>query len=288
MIDPNKEVVIRTLSSYEEFTECVALQQHVWGEDFADCVPASLLMVNQKIGGLTAGAYDTEGKLLGFVFGLTGVKDKQLVHWSHMLGVKEEVRDLGLGRRLKLYQREQLLDLGVKVIYWTFDPLVARNAHLNLNRLGVEITEYVPDMYGVDTGSKLHHALSMDRFIVAWRIADEHVEQTIRGQVQTDIHSFASAPVMNIHALEDGSFVPFHGELLTLPKVRVEIPFDIQTVKAESVETATQWRATTRRAFMWYLEKGYKVKAFYRDRESDRCFYGLVQNSLAQSAVTKV
>ncbi len=277
MIDPKIEVVIRTLSTYEEYTECVALQQHVWGENFADCVPSSLLMVNQKIGGLTAGAFDKDGKLLGFVFGLTGVKDKQLVHWSHMLGVREELRDLGLGRRLKLYQREQLIELGVEVIYWTFDPLVARNAHLNLNRLGAEITEYVPDMYGVDASSKLHQGLGLDRFIVEWHIAEEHVVQTISGQVQTDLHSFVTSPVINTRASEDGSPVPFHGELPTLSKLRIEIPADIQAVKAESIDIATQWRVTTRRVFVWYLEKSYKVKAFYRDLESNRCFYGLVQ-----------
>jgi chorismate synthase len=275
MVDSQKNVIIRPLSTYEEYNECVALQQHIWGDNFADCVPASLIMVNQKIGGLTAGAFDTDGKLLGFVFGLTGIKDKQLVHWSHMLGVREKVRDLGLGRRLKLYQREQLLERGVEVIYWTFDSLVARNAHLNLNRLGAEITEYVPDMYGVDASSKLHQGLGMDRFIVAWHIADEHVEQAIRGQVQTDVHSFANTPVVNTQALDEGSFAPFPGEFLTLPKIQVEIPSDIQTVKAESVEIAVQWRATTRLAFMWYLEKGYQVKAFYRDRKTGRCFYGL-------------
>lgn len=276
MLASPKNVTIRTLSTYEEFTECVALQQHVWGENFADCVPASLLMVNQKIGGLTAGAYDTDGKLLGFVFGLTGVKDRQLVHWSHMLGAREQVRDLGLGRRLKLYQRQQLLERGVEVIYWTYDPLVARNAHLNLNRLGVEIIQYIPDMYGVDTGSKLHHALGMDRFIVAWHIAAESVIQTISGKAQLNIESYDMTPVVNSQASEGGTtVVPFDAELLLLSKLRVEIPQDIQTVKVESVDIAAQWRATTRRAFMWYLEKGYKVKVFYRDRETGRCFYGL-------------
>ena len=276
MIHPDIEVVIRTLSTYDEFTECVALQQHVWGESFADCVPASLLMVNQKIGGLAAGAYDVDGNLLGFVFGLTGVKDRRLVHWSHMLGTREEVRDLGFGRRLKLYQRDKLLDRGVEVIYWTYDPLVARNAHLNLNRLGAEIIEYVPDMYGVGTGSKLHHALGMDRFIVTWQIAKESVIQIISGQAQVDIESYATTPVVNSQTSKDGTTViPLECELSMLPKIRVEIPQDIQIVKTESLEITAQWRATTRRAFMWYFERGYKVKVFYRDHQMDRCFYVL-------------
>jgi predicted GNAT superfamily acetyltransferase len=151
---------------------------------------------------------------------------------------------------------------------------VARNAHINLNRLGAEIIEYVPEMYGVDTGSKLHQALGMDRFIVAWHITNERVIQKISGQVPLDIQRYAMTPVVNSKTLENGTtVVPFDGELLMLPKIRVEIPQDIQTVKAESSKSAIHWRATTRRTFMWYLEKGYKVNAFYRDRETCRCFY---------------
>ena len=100
------------------------------------------------------------------MFGITGVQEGQLVHWSHMLAVERAYRDHGLGRRLKECQRELLRELGVDTIYWTFDPLVARNAHLNLNRLGTTVREYVPDMYG-DTGSPLH-TFGTDRFVVAW------------------------------------------------------------------------------------------------------------------------
>ena len=287
MIEPKIAVVIRTLKTYEEFNECVSLQQHTWGEDFADCVPASLLMVNQKVGGLTAGAFDAKGEMLGFVFGLTGIKDGRLVHWSHMLGVREEFRDLGLGKKLKLYQRNVLLERGVEMIYWTYDPLVARNAHLNLNRLGAEITEYVLDMYGTDTGSKLHQGIGMDRFIVAWHIGEKRVEKIISGHVCLDIQNFTRAPIVNTKIWENGCFVPFTGELVKLPNIRVEIPADIQAVKAESVEIARQWRENTRRVFTWYLEQGYEVKAFYRDSASGRCFYGLAQRAKAQIPIFK-
>ena len=108
---------------------------------------------------------------MGFVFGLTGIKDDQLVNWSHMLAVRKDVRGQNVGWKLKLYQRELLLEREVEIVYWTYDPLVAKNAHINLNKLGAKIQEYVPDMYGEDTGSDLHRGLGMDRFIVAWPMA---------------------------------------------------------------------------------------------------------------------
>src|SRR5690606_28979184 len=101
------------------------------------------------------------------VFGLTGLEHGRLVHWSHMLAVRPEWRDLGVGTRLKAYQREAVARLGVEVIYWSFDPLMARNAHLNLNRLGARVAEYVEDMYGA-TGSTLHAGLGTDRLVVVW------------------------------------------------------------------------------------------------------------------------
>jgi predicted GNAT superfamily acetyltransferase len=128
-----------------------------------------LLSVSQKVGGLVAGAFSDAGDLVGFVFGLTGLRGGRIVHWSHMLAVDPDYRDRGVGRRLKLYQRECLRAAGVDRMYWSFDPLVARNAHLNLNRLGVLVEDYVTDMYA-DTGSDLH-AFGTDRFVASWPVA---------------------------------------------------------------------------------------------------------------------
>ncbi|MGH9428441.1 MAG: GNAT family N-acetyltransferase, partial [Terriglobia bacterium] len=138
---------MRRLSSLEDYDACVRLQQETWGAGFTENVPATILKVSQRIGGVTAGAFDKSGAMAGFVFGLTGWKNGKPVHWSDMLAVKPELRNSGLGRILKLYQRELVIPLGIKEIYWTFDPLVAKNAHLNLNKLGAEVFEYVPDMY---------------------------------------------------------------------------------------------------------------------------------------------
>ena len=166
-------VTIRHLTGWGEYQAVLTLQQEVWGVDFADLVPASILKVSQRLGGVTAGAFAPDGRMLGFVFGITGTERGKLVHWSDMLGVRAEARDLGIGRRLKMFQRDALRPLGVSIVYWTYDPLVARNAYLNLEQFGTEVTEYVLDFYGARTSSTLHEGLGTDRFVVAWHIGDE-------------------------------------------------------------------------------------------------------------------
>src|ERR1043165_3579048 len=170
----SSSIEIRPLATHDELVACVALQRETWGEHFSDAVPVSILKVSQRIGGVAAGAFDDKGQLLGFVFGLTGVERGRIVHWSDMLAVRPEARNLGLGRRLKEYQRHVVRELGGVVIYWTFDPLIARNAHLNFNRLGVWLADYVEDMYGT-TDSVLHGGMPTDRLIVAWPTDDQEV-----------------------------------------------------------------------------------------------------------------
>ncbi|MDQ3998314.1 MAG: hypothetical protein M3303_15000, partial [Gemmatimonadota bacterium] len=99
-------VDIRPLRTTQELLACVELQRATWGDAFSDLVPASILKVSQRVGGVAAGAFDAEGGLLGFVFGLTGIERGRVVHWSDMLAVREDARDLGLGRMLKEYQRD--------------------------------------------------------------------------------------------------------------------------------------------------------------------------------------
>src|SRR3970040_1620502 len=163
-------ILIRPLSSAEELAQGVAIQRLTWGDEFTEVVPATILQICQKVGGVAAGAFDRNDQMLGFVFGLTGVHHGRLVHWSHMLAVTPEARGLGLGKRLKLYQREMLLQMGVVEVRWTFDPLVAQNANLNINALGTDMERYVPEMYGNNTGSDLHSGLGTDRLVALWMI----------------------------------------------------------------------------------------------------------------------
>jgi len=163
-------IVLRTLTTNAEYDEAVALQDEIWGAGFTDRVPASILRVAQKVGGVTAGAFDAQDRMLGFVFGLTGLRDGRPVHWSDMLAVREDARGKQLGEKLKTYQRDLVHAVGVETMFWTFDPLVARNAHFNLNRLGARIAEYIPNFYGSNTGSILHGALPTDRFVAEWQL----------------------------------------------------------------------------------------------------------------------
>jgi predicted GNAT superfamily acetyltransferase len=267
-------ITIRDLSTNDEYDACVRLQRETWGKDFDDVIPASLLKVSQKVGGVTAGAFDESGRMVGFVFGLTGMHDGVPAHWSHMLAVSNDVRGRGVGKALKLYQRSRLLEQGVRVAYWTFDPLVARNANLNLNGLGAEITEYVKDMY-LDTGSDLHRGLGMDRFIVVWHLDNERVRAVLAGTVRSHGERFAQAPVVNTR-VENGGIIPEDQDLPMAQAVRVEIPAAIEEVQKRSLDLAARWRANTRRAFLSYQEAGYRVAAFYHD--AGRCFYCLTKS----------
>ena len=249
------EVEIRHVRSEGEFSACVELQRDTWGRSFSDIVPVSMLQVAVKVGGICMGAFGPGGGLRGFVFGVTGVRKGEPAHWSHMLAVRPEARDQGLGRRLKLAQADALRAAGVKTVYWTYDPLVARNAHLNLNLLGVAVDEYVPDMYG-QSDSDLHQ-LGTDRFIVRWDLEGQGAdESSLLGGDEASAEAVV-AP--------GGS-----ADYMDAETVEVLIPADIEAVEARSVDEALAWRRTTRRAFTRLLGAGATVVGFRRDREFGR------------------
>jgi len=268
------DIDLRPLQSAEDFDQCVALQKETWGEDFSEIVPPSLLMVSQKVGGVAVGAFDASGRLLGFVFGMTGVEEDRMVHWSDMLAVRPECRGAGLGRHLKLTQRTRLLELGVTTVRWSYDPLEASNAHLNINRLGARPHEYVVNMYGEDTGSARHAGIGTDRFIVEWELDGERVKKAIENRLSIDPGIAAGVPVVNTDATAgeplDGPF-----DLSDLPSVRIEIPSAIQQIKADDDALARRWRAATRHAFTHYLSTGYTIRGFLTDHISGRSFYFL-------------
>ncbi|HEY5062971.1 MAG TPA: GNAT family N-acetyltransferase [Gemmatimonadaceae bacterium] len=266
-MDPSS-IEIRPLASHDELRACVELQQSTWGETFSDVVPASILKVCQRVGGVAIGAFDPDGALLGFVFGLTGVERGRTVHWSDMLAVRPEARNLGLGRRLKEHQRQMVRDLGASVIYWTFDPLIARNAHLNFNRLGVRLAEYVEDMYGI-TDSKLHGGVPTDRIIVAWPTHDDEIEQRLAEAERTTASSDCRTSPIATDEWIDGAA----GAAILPHCVRVEIPADGERLLTESVDEAALWRIRARTGLQWTLSAGYTITAFLLDEPANRGFY---------------
>jgi predicted GNAT superfamily acetyltransferase len=263
---------LRRLRTLDEYRACEALQEETWGKEYTDRVPSSILLVTQKIGGLTAGAFDEQDSLVAFVFGITGYTGGTPVHWSDMLAVRPAVRGLGIGTRLKWFQRAEMLKLGVRRISSTFDPLVARNANLNLNLLGASIDEYVPDMY-VESESRLHRGLGMDRCVVAWLITSPHVEAIAAGNPPPAREPDPALPVVNSERHRSGVVRPVARPPVESADVLIEIPADIELVRDDSVETARLWRQSTRAAFLHYLHHGYGVRSFVRSPDRDRCFY---------------
>lgn len=266
-------VTLRRVETLDELEACADLQEVVWGTSFSGRVPAAVMRVAEHVGGVTAGAFDPDGTLLGFVFGLTGPRQGRLVHWSHMLAVLPEVRDRGLGTRLKLLQRELVRQVGAEHMLWTFDPLVARNAHLNLNHLRTRVVEYVPNMYGERTGSPLHAGIGTDRLIVRWDVAPGPVERDGDGSPGVPADDGASLPMVT----PDAGDAVAAAALASAPALRIEVPIDLHRILVEAPERAARWRAYTRAAFLSCLEQGHRVRGFHRDLVSGRAWYILAR-----------
>jgi predicted GNAT superfamily acetyltransferase len=236
-----------------------------------------VLQVVTRVGGLVAGAFAADGELVGFVFGLAGLIGGELAHWSHVLGVRESARDAGVGRSLKEYQRAELARRGISHMYWTFDPLQAKNAHLNLNLLGARVVEYVRDMYGT-TASPLHHGLATDRIVVACATSPDR---------SLPAHEAARpsgrCPVLTPEP-QDGDIAFDAADPARPPALWLEIPADIQLVIASVPGVAAAWHAATRRHFEWALQNAYSVIGLHRDPVTSRAYYVLELTPQARTA----
>src|ERR1700729_432413 len=170
-------VVIRPCVGFEELSACVQLQVEVWGYGDRDVMPRRLFIVSKSIGGQVMGAFDTslpgagsEGNaesLIGFAMALPGIAQRRPYLHSHMLAVNPDYRNRGIGRRLKLFQREEALARGIKRMEWTFDPLEIKNSFLNIAKLGTIVRRYEPNFYGVSS-SRLHGEVPTDRLLTEW------------------------------------------------------------------------------------------------------------------------
>jgi predicted GNAT superfamily acetyltransferase len=272
--------MIRSLTTLDECRQVVALEKRVWGyTDGEDVVPAPVLIVSIKRGGILLGAFDPSDTMIGFVYSIPGWKDGIPTQWSHMLGVLPDARAAGLGRRLKLAQREATLAMGIELIEWTYDPLQAFNAHLNFVKLGAVVDTYEENIYG-ESSSPLHQGSPTDRFIAEWHLRAPHVERRIAaaGALVRDA-SIGSAPVVN--PAKPGAWLePVEGELAhESRRVLVEVPIGFSDMQLQAPELALQWRLTTRRIFESYFSRGYRAVDFFLSREARRGQYLLAQNT---------
>lgn len=270
----------RRLTSLEDYERCVELQKVTWGEDFTPLVPASLLQIGHETGGLVAGVFrPSEPEVLdGFVFGLTAFDGEERYHWSHMLAVRPGRRGRGLGLLLKSYQRRVLIETGYPRAVWTFDPLESRNAHLNLERLGVRVREYVPDMYGTETHSHLHDGIGTDRLVVEWELESPGVERALAGAPVEDLRPFRESPLV-VPLDEQGGPAAGEPALPDGDRVRIAIPRRLQALKDAHPEEARRWREQVRAAFQHCLSRGFEVVGLLAWEGADVSHYCLRRRS---------
>jgi predicted GNAT superfamily acetyltransferase len=167
-------IVIRRCQGLDELRTCVALQKEIWNFTDAELVPLRMFVVAEKVGGQVMGAFDGED-MVGFALSVPGMRSGHLYLHSHMLAVRKEHRNGGLGRRLKLLQREDALANGIEMIEWTYDPLEIKNAYLNIEKLGAISRRYNINQYGI-TSSPLQGGLPSDRLIAEWWLKSKRVE----------------------------------------------------------------------------------------------------------------
>jgi chorismate synthase len=281
-------LTIRPFDALHEYEACVAFQEEIWGKGFSEKIPTAMLIIANRLGGLSAGAFNEEGELHGFVFGITGLVDGELVHWSDMLAVRDQGRDVGLGTELKAYQRAVLLGRGVRKMRWTFDPLQGRNAHVNFTKLGCVSGEYVENMYG-DTESPLHGGVGTDRLVATWLMASPRVQDRLGGRCEIPKLENWPEAVGVLKVDDDGPFptpgaIDLESEAVNL---LVPVPFAIDEIMAKEMELAGKWREATRAVFAHYLAQGYEVREFIRgERVSSYLLEGPDQGSQSLSGKT--
>jgi predicted GNAT superfamily acetyltransferase len=237
-------IEIQPLTERRQFEEAVQLQKTVWGFDDLELLPVRLFVVATKVGGQVFGAYD-DGRMVGFVLSIPGLKPGggSYLH-SHMLGVLFEYRDRGIGRMLKLQQREDALARGVDLIEWTFDPLELKNAFFNMERLGAIVRRYVENQYGTTT-SPLHGGLPTDRCVAEWWLASPHTESILAGS----------------------------NSQRTIDE-RIEVPADIEAIRRQEPRRAREIQKSLGRRLVSCFDRGLAVIGFEKSARAGTYLLG--------------
>ncbi len=239
------EITIRECLSIDDFQQCIELERAVFDDDDIDIMPVRLYMISKHCQSPTFGAFTESGRLIGFVHTSLALVDGHILYHSHLAGVIEAMRHKDIGYRLKLAQRDHAIAAGVSLIIWTFDPLQSRNAHFNINKLGAVIRSYKINYYGEGASSVFEAHLPSDRVIAEWWVSSPHVEATLTGN---------------------------RPQLETVT-TRVDIPDDITTIRAASLDEHRSWRLRVRDEFMQALEQGSIARGFVRNTEEKTSSY---------------
>lgn len=238
------DITIRKCEGMDELNACVALQKEVWNFADVDLVPLRMFVVSQKIGGQIIGAFQGGG-LVGFAFSIPGSRSGHAYLHSHMLAVRNSFRNHGLGRRLKLAQRDDALERGFELMEWTFDPLEIKNAHLNLARLGAIARRYSINHYGYSS-SPLQGGLPTDRLVAEWWLQSKRV----------------------VNLLDKGQPPEIQVEK------RIEVPAQIYAWKASDAERAraAEVQKKNRERFRAALAQGFAALGYERDAADNGAF----------------
>ena len=190
-------IEIRNCKNIDELRSCVALQKEVWNYSDAELVPLRMFVVAEKIGGQVIGAFPSQdGEVAGFTLAIPGARSGHSYLHSQMLAVRKQYQNAGLGRRIKLFQRDDALARGFELIEWTFDPLEIKNAYLNIEKLGAIARRYTVNQYG-NSSSPLQGGLPTDRLVAEWWIKSKRVEGLLQ---KGDKHKFETLKTVSVPA----------------------------------------------------------------------------------------
>jgi predicted GNAT superfamily acetyltransferase len=272
----------RDLRTLDDYAQVVELEREIWGVDYRDVVPTPIFTITVMRGGILIGGFDG-GRIVAFVYSLPAIVDGKPAQWSHMLGVLPAYRDRGVGRELKLLQRERALAMGLDLVEWTYDPLQALNAHLNFAKLGVVVHEYEENIYGAST-SVLHRGNPTDRFVAQWWIRRPHVERRIApapvaSAVRKTVRAHEATVFGRANRVDDEGGCADVDVTLTEQRIAVEIPTGFTEMLSQQPELAMKWRLATREIFTTYFGRGYEAVDFRLNREQRRGAYVLVNRA---------
>jgi predicted GNAT superfamily acetyltransferase len=268
------DITIRRAVTVADYRACQEAQKRAWEiSDEAYLIPVATLVGANLHGGLVVGAFLPNGQAVAMSFAFLGRIEGRLCLYSQLTGVVPAHQSQGLGYRLKLFQADFARSEGIERIAWSFDPLQAGNAHFNLTRLGARATRYVENMYGART-DRLNAGVPTDRLIVEWNLAS-----TPPALLSVDSLKLIP-PLLELTETAGQGRVPIairHAAVVNNPRLLLEIPIDITTLRRQDPALAETWRSLVGQAFQLAFGNSFRAVQFVRDDSSvaRRGFYVL-------------